>query len=185
VENSNALLWPALLCANPNCCYWTNRDHVRSELAQVLRSLRIPTIVVTHDWVDALALGDEMVVMSHGRVLQTGKPQDVLTRPQHREVASAVGVETVVTGRVKSRTAGVVLLQVGSAELVAADLEGDEFYVCIRGEDVTLEKGRAERSSARNHLKGGRSGDGSRWNSYATGCRRGFRPGRACHSSGC
>ena len=32
------------------------RDHVRSELAQLLRSLRIPAIVVTHDWVDALRL---------------------------------------------------------------------------------------------------------------------------------
>ena len=29
-----------------------------------------------------------------------------------------------------------------------------DFYVCIRGEDVTLEKGRAEQSSARNHLRG-------------------------------
>ncbi len=130
------------------------RDHVRFEVAGLLRSLRIPTVVVTHDWVDALALGDEMIVLNRGRVLQTGLPQDVLTRPEHPEVAAAVGVETVVVGRPKSRTAGVVLLQVGAAELVAADRSGDEFYVCIRAEDVTLERGRAEQSSARNHLKG-------------------------------
>jgi molybdate transport system ATP-binding protein len=130
------------------------RDLVRSEIARVLRSLRIATIVVTHDWVDALALGDEMIVMSQGRVLQKGSPQEVLTRPQHREVASAVGVETVVTGRVKSRANGVVVLNVGAAELFAADSEGEQFHVCIRGEDVTLEKGRAEQSSARNHLRG-------------------------------
>jgi len=39
---------------------------------------------------------------------------------------------------------------------VAADPGGEEsdFYVCVRGEDVTLEKGRAEQSSARNHLRG-------------------------------
>jgi molybdate transport system ATP-binding protein len=130
------------------------RDHVRTELVRVLKNLRIPAIVVTHDWIDALALGDEIAVMSGGRVLQKGAPQQVLTRPEHREVASAVGVETVVTGRVKSRRDGVVVLQVGSAELFAADVEGEEFHVCIRGEDVTLEKGRAEQSSARNHLKG-------------------------------
>jgi len=109
---------------------------------------------VTHDWVDALALGDEMVVMSQGRILQKGLPHDVLMKPQHREVASAVGVETVVTGRVKSRADGIVVLQVGSAQVLAAASDGDEFYVCIRGEDITLEKGRAEQSSARNHLKG-------------------------------
>ncbi|MBI2150786.1 MAG: ABC transporter ATP-binding protein [Acidobacteria bacterium] len=132
------------------------REHVRSELAHLLRSLGIPAIVVTHDWVDALTLGDRMHVMSGGRVLQTGPPREVFARPQHREVASAVGVETVAAGRVERRDAGVVILQVGSAHLTAAD-PGDEdvdYWVCIRGEDVTLEKGRAEQSSARNHLQG-------------------------------
>ncbi len=130
------------------------RDLVRLEISRILRSLKIPAIVVTHDWVDALALGDEMVVMSEGRILQKGIPQDVLTKPQHREVASAVGVETVVSGRIKSRANGIVVLRVGAADVLAADSDGEEFYVCIRGEDVTLEKGRAEQSSARNHLKG-------------------------------
>jgi molybdate transport system ATP-binding protein len=132
------------------------RDHVRSELAQLLRSLRIPAIVVTHDWVDALTLGDSMMVMAGGRILQTGPPQEVFTRPQHREVAAAVGVETVAAGRLLSRTGGVAMLQVGSTQLVAADPASDatDFYVCIRSEDVTLEKGRAQQSSARNHLRG-------------------------------
>jgi len=132
------------------------RDHVRSELAQLLRSLRIPAIVVTHDWVDALTLGDSMMVMAGGRILQTGPPQEVFTRPQQREVAAAVGVETVAAGRLLSRTGGVATLQVGSTQLVAADpaSEVTDFYVCIRSEDVTLEKGRAQQSSARNHLRG-------------------------------
>ena len=132
------------------------RDHVRSELAHLLRRLGIAAIVVTHDWVDALTLGDEMLVMSQGRVLQTGPPQEVFTRPQHREVAAAVGVETVVAGHIERREAGTALLHVGSAQLIAADPGGDDvdFYVCIRAEDVTLEKGRAEQSSARNHLRG-------------------------------
>jgi molybdate transport system ATP-binding protein len=132
------------------------RDHVRSETAQLLRTLRIPAIVVTHDWVDALTLGDWMAVMNRGRILQTGVPQEVFTKPQHREVAAAVGVETVVTGRMIDRAGGVATLQVGTARLAAADPGGEaiEYYVCIRSEDVTLEKGRADQSSARNHLKG-------------------------------
>jgi len=132
------------------------REHVRSELAQTLRELAIPAIVVTHDWVDALALGDQMTVMSGGRVLQTGLPQEVFTRPQHPEVAAAVGVETLIPARIQRREGGVAMMQVGSAMLVAADpgADGAEYYVCIRGEDVTLEKGRAEQSSARNHLPG-------------------------------
>ena len=132
------------------------RDHVRSELARLLRSLGIPAIVVTHDWVDALTLGDQMLVMSGGRVLQIGPPQEIFTKPQHREVAAAVGVETVIAARVERREGGVALLRVGSGNLVAADPGGADldFYVCIRGDDITLEKGRAEQSSARNHLRG-------------------------------
>ena len=134
----------------------TTRDHVRSELAHLLRTVGIPAIVVTHDWVDALTLGDQMLVMSGGRVLQAGPPQEVFMRPQQREVAAAVGIETVVAARVLRREAGIAVLQVGSGQLAAADPGGPdvEFYVCIRGEDVTLEKGRAEQSSARNHLRG-------------------------------
>lgn len=132
------------------------RDRVRSELAQLLRRLNTPAIVVTHDWVDALTLGDEMVVMSAGKVLQTGPPHVVFTQPKHRDVAAAVGVETVVAGLLKRRESGLAVLQVGAAELAAADPggEGEHFYVCIRGEDVTLETGHAGQSSARNHLRG-------------------------------
>ena len=132
------------------------RDHVRSELGHLLRGLGIPAIVVTHDWVDALTLGDQMLVMSAGRVLQTGPPQEVFTRPLLREVAEAVGVETVIAGHVQRRESGIAVLRVGTGELAAADPGGEEvdFYVCIRGEDVTLERGRAEQSSARNHLRG-------------------------------
>ena len=132
------------------------REHVRSELGHILRQAGIPAIVVTHDWVDALTLGDEMIVMSGGRVLQTGAPQEVLTQPKHPEVATVAGIETLVAGRIQSREGGVAMMQVGSALLAAAEPPGQDvdFYVCIRGEDVTLEKGRAEQSSARNHLQG-------------------------------
>jgi molybdate transport system ATP-binding protein len=112
--------------------------------------------VVTHDWVDALTLGDQMVVISRGRVLQTGLPQEVFMRPKHPEVATVVGVETLVPGRIRNRDAGIACIDVSAATLFAADPGGNvmDFYVCIRGVDVTLEKGRAEQSSARNHLRG-------------------------------
>src|SRR5262249_16947080 len=82
--------------------------------------------------------------------------EEVFTRPQHREVAAAVGVETVAAGRICEREGGIVVLQVGAGRLAAADPGGDEldFYVCVRGDEGTLEKGPAEQSSARNHLRG-------------------------------
>jgi molybdate transport system ATP-binding protein len=132
------------------------RDHVRSELARLLRRLQIPAIIVTHDWVDALILGDRLHVMSRGVVLQEGTPQDVFAKPRHAEVASAVGMENLVAGHVSERTADVLKLKVGTAELHAAVPDGDhtDYFVCIRGENVTLETGRVGQSSARNNLRG-------------------------------
>jgi len=132
------------------------RERVREELARLLQTLRLPAIVVTHDWIDALRLGDNLVVMSNGTVLQAGTPQDVFARPQHTDVAAAVGMETVAAGSVIERGNGSVTLRVGSAELIGADPQDNlsEYFVCIRGENVTLETGRAGQSSARNHIPG-------------------------------
>ena len=132
------------------------RDRVREELARLLQTLCLPAIVVTHDWIDALRLGDSLVVMSNGTVLQAGTPQDVFARPKHTDVAAAVGMETVAAGLVIGRSNGSVTLRVGGAELIAADPQDNlsEYFVCIRGENVTLETGRAGQSSARNHIPG-------------------------------
>ncbi len=132
------------------------RESVRSYLRNFLSQLEIPALVVTHDWIDALALGDEMMVLSRGRLLQKGSPQEVFTRPARREVAAAVGVDTVAPGRMLDRADGVVRLRVGRGELLAVDPGGEDnsFWVCIRGEDVTIEQGPPPRSSARNHLSG-------------------------------
>ena len=135
------------------------RDRVRGELARLLRTLQLPAIVVTHDWIDALSLGDRLVVMSRGCVLQSGAPADVFARPEHAEVAAAVGMETVASGVVKERRNGSLTLQVGGAELVAVDPHPQDvgqsrYFVCIRGENITIETGRADQSSARNHLRG-------------------------------
>ena len=132
------------------------REQVRGELRGVLRGQGIPTVCVTHDWVEALALADEVVVMGGGRVLQVGPPDEVFSRPADAEVAAIVGVETVLTGRVAERKDDLAALDVGKVRLWAVEPNGrgGEFYLCIRAEDVTLEIGTQPSSSARNHLAG-------------------------------
>ena len=113
-------------------------------------------VLVTHDWEEALTLGDELLVLSEGRVLQQGAPDVVFSRPSELEVASAVGVETIVRGRVVRQVNQLVEVDVGRTSLWAlggAQTRG-EYYCCVRASDVVLEVGGAERSSARNHLPG-------------------------------
>lgn len=132
------------------------RASLRLELRRSLRELAVPAILVTHDWEDTLTLGDQMILLSDGELLQSGAPLDILTRPESLAVASVVGVETITPGRRVRRERGIAELEVAGLALWAADVDfpDDDVYVCIRAENVTLEIGSGTRSSARNHLPG-------------------------------
>lgn len=132
------------------------REPLRRELRRVLTACGIPTLLVTHDRVEALALGDRMLVIVNGRICQAGPVHEVFSRPSDLSVARTVGVETVVPGRVLSGGGGLVTVEVGTARVIAfdpGDVEGDVF-VCIRAEEVVLERGPLPRTSARNHFSG-------------------------------
>jgi molybdate transport system ATP-binding protein len=132
------------------------RKHVRGEFAKLLRDLAIPTVLVTHDWTEALSLGDQLVVMVGGRVRQIGNPHNVFSMPTDIDVAYSLGVETIVPGNVISRDADLVAVRVGDVSLWAVDTDGESVnvYVCVRAEEVTLEKSEGVAGSARNRLKG-------------------------------
>jgi molybdate transport system ATP-binding protein len=133
-----------------------SRLHVQSQLRHLLTRLGIPTIVVTHDRGEALALGDHMAVIGAGRVLQTGAPQDVFNRPSGEEVARIVGIETVVTGHVRAASGGLAAVEVNGVLLQALAEEdvGPDVFVCIRAEHVVVERGETGATSARNRLAG-------------------------------
>jgi len=132
------------------------RGRLRSDLRHTLQQTGIPALLVTHDRNEALAIGDEMVVMAGGRILQQGPVQEIFSRPASSEVAAIVGVETVQAGQVLEIGSELVIVSVGSTRLVALnnDLPSAirDVYVCIRAEDVILMKGEPSQSSPRNAL---------------------------------
>ena len=67
------------------------RETLRVEINQLLRGLGITTIYVTHDQSEAMALGDRIIVMSHGRIEQTGTPRDIYHAPASAFVADFIG----------------------------------------------------------------------------------------------
>jgi molybdate transport system ATP-binding protein len=139
------------------------REQLRRELRQLLATLAIPSLVVTHDRLEALTLGDFVTVLDGGSIRQSGPVNEVFSRPADLQVAKMVGVESVVPARVIRVEEGLAVLQVVSTspgrqppELVAvafAPLKGD-VQICIRGEDVTIQRGAIEHTSARNRLAG-------------------------------
>ncbi|MEU3861189.1 ABC transporter ATP-binding protein [Streptomyces sp. NPDC028722] len=67
------------------------RQRMRAELKAIGAVRRTTTLYVTHDSVEALALGDRIGVIRGGRIVQTGAPEDIWYRPYDTEVARAFG----------------------------------------------------------------------------------------------
>ncbi len=132
------------------------REELRVELRRVLEEQRIPAVVVTHDRIEALALGDRLAVLASGAVRQFGAVEEVFTSPSDADVARIVGTENVAHARILGREDGLATVAIGSARLVAVDPGGSEedAFACIRAEDVVLEVAPAGETSARNELAG-------------------------------
>ena len=79
------------------------RLQVRGELRRHLADFPGATVVVTHDPVDATVLGDRLVVVEDGRVVQQGTPLEVARRPRTDYVARLVGLN-LLAGSAKART---------------------------------------------------------------------------------
>jgi molybdate transport system ATP-binding protein len=115
-------------------------DEVREELRALIRTLAIPTYIVSHDRADALTLADRTVLMEEGRIIQAGTTQEVFDAPKTPAAARLVGIDTVLLGRIASVDNGLARIAVGTQEVrAAAPAEaGHEAALCIRAEDVTL-----------------------------------------------
>ena len=132
------------------------REELRGELRALLHHLGIPSILVTHDRVEALALGDRMAVLVDGAVRQTGPVDRVFSAPVDEVVARVVGTENVVPVRVVGKEGGLVVAEAGPARFLAVD-PGDlprAAFACVRAEEVILERAPGAPTSARNHLAG-------------------------------
>jgi molybdate transport system ATP-binding protein len=70
----------------------STKTDVRRLLREVLRQSHAANVLVTHDLLDAVALGDKMVVIQDGQIVQTGTPAEVTARPRSQYVADLVGV---------------------------------------------------------------------------------------------
>jgi molybdate transport system ATP-binding protein len=126
-------------------------DQLRHSLRQVLQDLRVPALLVTHNPIEALALGDWMIRMSEGRMVAAGAPSELLSgHGQDSDEPMGVVVRTRVLGRLE----GLLRLAAGQGELLAPDPGGafEEAYACIRGEGVSLEHGPHGAQTQRNRL---------------------------------
>ena len=113
------------------------RVHMRSELAELHRSLATTFIYVTHDQSEALTMSDRMAVMMGGEILQLGTPDEIYHDPRDLRVAQFIGTPQInVFDAAISGGQGVTVNGVPLAAEVSGG--GDLAFVAVRPEHLTL-----------------------------------------------
>ena len=75
------------------------RIEMREEIREIQKKIGITTLFITHDQQEALAISDSIAVMSKGKVLQKGTPQEIYFNPVNLKVAHAVGAVNDLTDK--------------------------------------------------------------------------------------
>jgi ABC-type sugar transport system ATPase subunit len=115
------------------------RGEMRRELKRLHQELQATMIYVTHDQVEAMTLGDRIVVMNRGEVRQVGTPLEVYDRPQDKFVARFVGSPpmNLIEGNIE--TPG--QFRSGTLQLACGFTKPSRITAGIRPEDIKLGTG--------------------------------------------
>jgi len=141
------------------------REGLQRELARLHRELGTTTIHVTHDFEEAVALGDHIAVVNEGRVMQVGSPEEIFRKPDSEFVARFVGVRNIFRGEIRPGDDGYQVLSLdpsmgspqGSGQrgveiAVVTGLSG-RAHGSIRPEEIVIAR-EPLHSSARNSFQG-------------------------------
>ena len=119
---------------------------LRAELYSVLRQIRsefdVPILLVTHDLEECFQLGDRMIVLREGRVVQSGPPREVLDQPATTEVARLLGFVNLFPAEIAALDPGrnTSRLRLENVELQGpyfpGHFRGDRVWVCARAEQL-------------------------------------------------
>ena len=129
------------------------REEIREYIKEIRKILEFTAIHVTHDFVEAVDLGDRMAVMFNGEILQVGEPIEIINNPRNELIASFTGAKNLFKGKVIARRGELAEIDLGGLRIYAATRKLGEVMVAIRPENIVilLEKARI---SARNILEG-------------------------------
>lgn len=130
------------------------RESMRHELRRLQKNLKITTIYVTHDQIEALFLSHKIGIMDRGELIQSGTPQEIYSSPKNSNIATFLGQTNLMNGnllgiegdqaKVETKM-GVVGVKTTNKDL------GKSLTICIRPENVQITK---ERNFERNTFQG-------------------------------
>jgi len=129
------------------------RERLRKELKRLHTRYKTTVLHVTHNFEEVFSLADRVAVINKGRIIQTGVPDQVFSKPESHFIAEFVGSENIFRGRITSGS-GCSVISVDGLKIVsnATGLEG-EAYASVRPEDILLSR-EPLKTPARNSFEG-------------------------------
>ena len=109
------------------------RERLRVDIDELLRSLGITAVYVTHDQAEAMSLGDRIVVMDRGRVAQVGTPREIYFKPKEAFVADFIGTMNRIKGVAKNEW-----IETNSGRIPNKDGKSGNVQVLFRPEDASI-----------------------------------------------
>jgi len=122
---------------------------LRTELYAVLRQVRsafpTPILLVTHDLDECFELGEQMLVMRDGKLVQSGTPAQILQRPANVEVARLLGRYNLLPAEIRALDPGRNSSKIRFADFelsgpyLPGHLIGDRVWLCLKPGDLRAE----------------------------------------------
>jgi len=118
------------------------RERTQFELVNIIESVGVTVVMVTHDQEEAMTMASRIAVMSEGRVLQVGTPHEVYEYPNCRFVADFIGNVNMLGGSLHSKDeqSCVVQTALGAVQVghSVAAAEGMPVSLAIRPEKIRI-----------------------------------------------
>ena len=116
------------------------RNALTDDLEGILKGTGTAAVIATHDQLEALRMADRMAVMENGRIVQSGPPVEVMSRPTDEFVASFVGMENILSATVAGCRDGMLSVRLGGhgIEFTGSAKPGDSVVFCVHPEHITV-----------------------------------------------
>ncbi len=122
------------------------REQTQFELVNIIEQVEVTCVMVTHDQEEAMTMANRIAVMSKGRVLQVGSPEEVYEHPANRFVADFIGNVNLFEGRLSVDEADRCAATTGIGEIhIGHGVSGSlnmRMAVAVRPEKMQIGKSR-------------------------------------------
>ncbi len=118
-----------------------SRERLVMLMKRIQRKYKVTMLYVTHDHNEARFMGDQVLVIDQGRVVQIGPPEMIFTRPVSRFVAHFTATRNILPGIIgECCGAGQALVEVAGVQLLSTSYPADcaAVWVCIRPEHFSF-----------------------------------------------